>query len=130
MADEYAILDPADVPTETFDTSDVAVRKLTERLGCTDCRVNQVVLEPGDVLTPHSHDGQEEVFVALTGGAIAIEDEVHPVPEGGVVRVAPDPVRNLLNETDDETQVWLAVGAPPVGTVDGFGAYRLPDEGE
>lgn len=128
MADGYAIVDPKDVPTETFTTCDVAVRKLTEPLGCTELRVNQVVLEPGDVVTPHSHEGQKEVFVAVTGGAISVDDEVHLVPAGGVVRVAPDPVRNLLNESDDETQVWLAFGAPPVGTVDGFGAYRLPDQ--
>lgn len=129
MADGFAVVDPEDAPTETFDTCDVAVRTLTERLGCTELRVNQVVLAPGDVVTPHSHEGegQEEVFVALTGGTIAVDDEVHDVPAGGVVRVAPDPVRNLVNETDDETQVWLAFGAPPVGTVDGFGAYRLPD---
>lgn len=128
MAEEYAVVDPAGVPTDSFRTCDVAVRRLTERLGCTECRVNQVILEPGDVVTPHSHEGQEEVFVALTGGAIAVGEAVHEVPAGGVVRVAPDPVRNLVNETDGETQVWLAFGAPPVGTVEDFGAYRLPDD--
>jgi len=123
----FAIVDPGDVPTERFDTCDVDHRKLTERLGCTETRLNQVVLDPGDVTTPHAHDGQEEVFVALTGGQIAIEGQVHEVPAGGVVRVAPDVVRNLLNESDRQ-QVWIALGAPPVGTVDDFGAYVLPDE--
>jgi hypothetical protein len=31
-------------------------------------------------------------------------------------------------EIDEETHVWLAFGAPPVGTVDDFGAYVLPDD--
>jgi len=123
----FAVVDPEDVPTEPFNTCNVSHRKLTERLGCTETRLNQVVLEPGEVTTPHAHDGQEEVFVALTEGHIAIEGEVHEVPAGGVVRVAPDVVRNLLNESD-RRQVWIALGAPPVGTVDDFGAYVLPDD--
>jgi quercetin dioxygenase-like cupin family protein len=78
------------------------------------------------VTTPHAHDGQEEVFVATTGGQTAIEGEVHDVPAGGVVRVAPEPVRSLVDHTD-ETRVWLAVGAPPVGSVDDSGAYVVEE---
>jgi quercetin dioxygenase-like cupin family protein len=127
--DRYAIVDPESQPTGSFQTCDVAVQKLTESLGCTDLRVNQIVLEPGDVATPHRHDGQEEVFVPRTAGQIAIEGEVHNVPAGRVVRVAPPVVRNLLNRTDD-THRWLAFGAPPVGTVEDFGSYVLPDDEE
>lgn len=123
MSDEFAIVDPAEVPPDQFHTTDTTVRKLTERLGCTELRINQVVVEPGEVTTPHTHEGQEEVFVAQTDGQIAIDGEVHDVPEGGIVRVHPDTLRNLLNETDDETHVWIAFGAPPVGTVDDFGSY-------
>jgi quercetin dioxygenase-like cupin family protein len=90
--------------------------------------VNQVIVEPGEVTTPHTHEGQEEVFVAMTDGQIAIEDTVHDVPEGGIVRVHSDVVRNLLNQTEDATHIWLAFGAPPVGTVDDFGAYVLSHE--
>lgn len=130
MDDGFSIVDPDEIPMELFNTCDVSVRKLTEALGCTELRVNQVVLEPGDVTTPHTHDGQEEVFVAMTDGHIAIDDEVHEVPAGGVVRVAPETVRNLLNETGAETHVWFAFGAPPVGSVDDFGEYVLPDDVE
>jgi quercetin dioxygenase-like cupin family protein len=128
MADCFSIVHPDEVSAEQFDTCETAVRKLTEPLGCDEMRVNQVVVEPGEVTTPHSHDGQEEVFVAMTGGQIAIEDAVHDVPAGGIVRVHPDTVRNLLNRTEDATHVWLAFGAPPVGTVDDFGAYVLADD--
>lgn len=127
MNTEFSIVDPHDVPTESFNTCDVSHRKLTETLGCTEMRVNQVIVEPGEITTPHAHEGQEEVFVALTDGQIAIEDEVHDVPAGGIVRVAPEASRNLLNKTDDTTHVWLAFGAPPVGTIEDFGAYVIPD---
>jgi quercetin dioxygenase-like cupin family protein len=133
MPDDYAVVDPREVPSTQFDTCETSVRKLTEPLGCEAVRVNRVVVEPGEVTTPHSHDrdgaAQEEVFAALTDGQIAIEGEVHDVPAGGVVRVAPHVVRNLCNRTD-EAHVWLAVGAPPVGTVDDFGAYVVADDAE
>ena len=128
MKDDYNVVKPHQVSTEQFNTCETVVRKLTEPLGCTEMRVNQVIIGPGEVTTPHTHEGQEEVFVAMTDGQIAIEDAVHDVPEGGIVRIHPDVVRNLLNQTEDATHIWLAFGAPSVGTVDNFGAYVVDDE--
>lgn len=128
MEDNYNIVKPQQVSTEQFNTCETLVRKLTESLGCTEMRVNQVIIEPGEVTTPHTHEGQEEVFVAMTDGQIVIEDTLHDVPEGGIVRVHPDLARNLLNQTEDATHIWLAFGAPPIGTVDNFGAYVVDDE--
>ena len=134
MTDAYSVVDPEAVPEESFNTCETAVRKLTEPLGATELRVNQVVVDPGEITTPHTHagdgddPGQEEVFVATTDAQIAIEGEVHDVDAGTVVRVAPDTERNLLNRTDDATHVWLAFGAPPVGTVDDFGSYVVSGE--
>jgi quercetin dioxygenase-like cupin family protein len=127
MTDGYSVVDPEDVPTERFNTCETAVRKLTEPLGATELRVNQVVVEPGEVTTPHTHEGQEEVFVSTNGGQISLAGEVHDLSAGSVVRVAPETVRNLVNHTD-ETHVWLAVGAPPVGSVDDFGAYVVAED--
>ncbi|WP_242493464.1 hypothetical protein [Haloarcula hispanica] len=76
MASSFEIVQPATVPTEQFNTCETEVRKLTDPLGCTEMRVNQVIVEPGSVTTPHTHDGQEEVFVATTGGQIVIEGDV------------------------------------------------------
>ena len=149
MTDGFSIVRPDAVSTERFDTCETSVRKLTEPLDCTEMRLNQVVVDPGEVTTPRTHDDQEEVFVAMTDGQIAIEGDVHDVPNGGIVRVPPEairnllnrtgifstapessqPHRNLLNRTEDSTHVWLAIGAPPVGTVDDFGAYVVSDEG-
>jgi quercetin dioxygenase-like cupin family protein len=126
MTEKFDIVDPEAVPREQFNTCETSVRKLTEPLGCSEMRVNQVILEPGDVTTPHTHEGQEELFVAMTAGQIAIDEEVHEVPQGSIVRVHPDTVRNLLNRTTD-VHVWLAFGAPPVGTIADFGAYVVED---
>lgn len=89
-------------------------------------RINQVFLEPGEVTESHTHPGHEEVFYAQTAGQIAIDGDVHDGPAGGLVRVREDVPRNLLNR-DDQRQVWLAIGAPPVGSVEDFGAFERED---
>jgi len=127
MTEGFGIVDPEEIPLEQFNTCETSVRKLTEPLGCSEMRVNQVIIDPGEVTTPHTHEGQEEVFVAMTAGQISIDGEVHDVPQGGIVRVHSDTVRNLLNQTTD-THVWLAFGAPPVGSVADFGAYVVDDD--
>lgn len=130
MSEDFSIVVPEDIEPESFDTVDIQHRKYTEALGCTDMRVNYVTLEPGDELTPHAHERQEEVFVPLTGGQIKIEGSVYDIPQGGVVRVGPDPIRGVVNQSDDERHVWIMFGAPPVGTIDDFGEYVLPDSEE
>jgi quercetin dioxygenase-like cupin family protein len=133
MPDPFSVVDPSEIEAESFNTCETAVRKLTDSLGATELRGNQVLVDPGEVTTPHTHaadgdtPGQEEVFVAMTDGQIAIEGEVHDVDAGNVVRVAPETERNLLNRTDDATHVWLAFGAPPIGTVEDFGGYVVSD---
>ena len=126
MSEDFSVVVPGDVEPESFDTVDLSHRKYTEALGCTDTRVNYLTLESGEEVTPHTHERQEELFVPLTGGQIEIDGEVYDVPQGGVVRVGPEPVRNVVNRTD-EVHTWIMVGAPPVGTLEDFGEYTLPE---
>jgi quercetin dioxygenase-like cupin family protein len=130
MTDGFSVVDPDEVADDEFDTCETTVRKLTEPLGATELRANQVRVDPGEVTTPHTHEGQEEVFVAMTDGQIEIEGTVHDVSRGSVVRVEPETVRNLCNRTEGDTHVWLAFGAPPVGTVENFGSYVVREEKE
>lgn len=127
MSQDFGVVHYADLETEPFTESRIEHWKLTDALGATEMRVNAVELDPGESLTAHAHERQEEIYVAVTGGQVEIEGEVYDVPEGGVVRVGPDPVRGLCNDTD-ETHVWILFGAPPVGTVEDFGEYVMPDE--
>ena len=127
MSEEFSIVHYTDLETEPFTESNIEHWKLTEPLGATEMRVNAVELDPGQALDPHAHERQEEIYVAVTDGQVDIEGDVHQVPEGGVVRIGPDPIRGLCNDTD-ETHVWILFGAPPVGTVEDFGEYVMPDE--
>ena len=77
-------------------------------------------------MTPHAHERQEELFVPLSGGQIEIEGDRYDVPQGSVVRVGPEPVGRVVNETS-KVHTWVMVGAPPVGTIDDFGEYVLPE---
>ena len=123
MTDGFAIVHPADLPTDAFVTSEPTVTKLTEPLGCTEMRLNVVMLEPGEETESHVHPGQEEVFLAQTDAEIEIDGTHHDVSEGSVVRVREDVPRNLVNTSEAAQQVWLAIGAPPVGSVEDFGAF-------
>ena len=76
---------------------------------------------------PHAHERQEEVYVALDGGHVQIGESIHDVAPGGVVRIGPDPTRSIRNESTDTPQTWLLFGAPPVGTIEDFGEYTMPD---
>jgi quercetin dioxygenase-like cupin family protein len=127
MTDVFGVVDPETVDREPFPESGIRHRKLTAALGCTEMRVNTVTLEPGESTAPHAHDRQEEVYVALDGGHVRIDGTSHEVPAGGIVRCGPDAIRSVHNAAD-ERRTWLMFGAPPLGTVDDFGEYRVPEE--
>lgn len=129
MSEDFEIVHYTEREPEPFTESAVSHAKLTDALGATEMRVNAVSLDPGEVLDPHAHERQEEIYVAVTDGQVKIEGETYDVPAGGVVRLGPDPIRGLRNDTD-ETHVWILFGAPPVGTVEDFGEYVMPDETE
>jgi quercetin dioxygenase-like cupin family protein len=123
---EFEIVDLEDVEQEPFPESGLLHRKLTEALGCTEMRANAVTLRPGESTAPHAHERQEEVYVALDGGRVEVDGTVREVSPGGVVRFGPGAVRSVRNESDED-RTWLMFGAPPVGSVDDFGEYRMPD---
>ncbi|MEF8851704.1 MAG: cupin domain-containing protein [Haloarculaceae archaeon] len=130
MTADFSVVELDDIEQEQFPESGNLHRKLTESLGCTEMRVNTVTLAPGEATAPHAHEQQEEVYIALDGGYVQIEGARHQVSPGGIVRIGPDPIRNVRNETDNQEQTWVMCGAPPVGTVDDFGKYTMPDDDE
>lgn len=127
MTDEFSVVELEEVEQERLPESGTRHRKLTTLLGCTELRVNSVTLDPGESTAPHTHQRQEEVYVALDGGHVRIEGTSHEVPLGGVVRIGPDAVRSVQNESAADVQTWLMFGAPPLGTVDDFGEYTMPE---
>jgi mannose-6-phosphate isomerase-like protein (cupin superfamily) len=60
----------------------------------------------------HAHDGQEEVYVAISGrGEIEIDGERHPLDPETIVRVGPEAKRKIF--TGDEPMRVLAIGGVP-----------------
>ena len=129
---EFAIVNPDDVDAEPFPESGLLHRKLTGPLQCSAMRLNTVTLAPGEQTAPHTHERQEEVYVALDGGHVQLNGNVHELSPRGIVRIAPAVERSVRNDTGDTDQTWLMIGAPPHGTVEDFGEYRMPrpDENE
>ncbi len=128
MTDEFAITNLEDVNEEPFPESGLPHRKLTQPLGCTEVRLNAVTLLPGQFTALHAHERQEEVYVAFDGGCVQIDGKIYDVSPRGIVRIGPESVRSLRNETDDREQTWLMIGAPPHGTVEDFGEYKVSKE--
>ena len=128
MTADFTVVELAAIEQEPFPESGNRHRKLTEPLGCIELRINTVTLEPGETTAPHAHEQQEEVYIALDGGVVEIEGTCHEVSPGGVVRIGPDAIRSVRNDTDAKEQTWVMCGAPPLGTVDDFGQYRMPDD--
>ncbi|MEF8802243.1 MAG: cupin domain-containing protein [Halapricum sp.] len=129
MTVDFAVVELEKIEQEQFPESGNRHRKLTEPLGCTEMRINTVTLSPGETTAPHAHQQQEEVYIALDGGTVEIEGTRYEVSSGGVVRIGPDAIRSVRNDTDAEEQTWVMCGAPQLGTVDDFGQYRMPDDG-
>jgi quercetin dioxygenase-like cupin family protein len=69
-------------------------------------------LKPGQASTFHRHKSQEEIYILLEGtGRIRIGDETLTLNRLDSLRVAPDELRQVFNDTDADA-LWLVFGAP------------------
>ena len=84
-------------------------------LGVTAWGMNVIAMEAGCERYPehdHEKDGQEEVYVVLSGGGTLVADaEKTPVRSGMLVRVGPGSRRKFI--PGPEGMVLLAIGATP-----------------
>jgi uncharacterized cupin superfamily protein len=84
-------------------------------LGVTSFGLQQLDFPPGfDGYPEHDHgsDGQEEVYVGLSGGVIlVVDDQEHKLEPGVMARVGPGQMRKLV--TRDEGGRVLAIGGTP-----------------
>ena len=88
--------------------TDLAKQLEAERLGMRLWR-----LRPGQASTKHRHIGEEELYVLLEGsGRIRVGDEVVELGPLDALRVGPEEVRQIFNDTDADA-LWLVAGAPP-----------------
>jgi len=88
--------------------TDLGKQLLTTKLGARLWR-----LAPGQASTRHRHYAEQELYVVLEGtGRMRVEDELLTLAPLSAVRVDPDRVRQVFNDTDADV-LWLVVGAPP-----------------
>jgi uncharacterized cupin superfamily protein len=115
MADDYEMIDVADVEPTLSEKSETRNVDLGEALGCEKMRPRIWFVEPGhERKRYHSHEEQEEFYYVLSGpGRMKIAGETHTIPEGSAVRISPETPRKTFNDTQRE-HVWLVVGAPAV----------------
>ncbi len=67
---------------------------------------------PNSASTLHKHIRAEEFYFVLEGvGRMRIGDETLTVPRYGSVLVGPNQLRQVFNDTKEET-LWLIIGAP------------------
>src|SRR5205823_1463332 len=83
-------------------------------LGIESFGMNIVDIPSGESIPEHDETSrdQEEVFVVLAGSpTIVIDGERHSAPAGTYCRLAPEPVRTVVNDGADTASV-LIVSAP------------------
>ena len=83
-----------------------------ERTGSENLSARLWRFPPGSASTLHKHARQEEFYFVLEGlGRMRVGDQTLTVPKHGGVLVGPAEIRQVFNDTPNET-LWLIVGAP------------------
>jgi uncharacterized cupin superfamily protein len=118
LPSDYSLYVPDRDDGEPFpiDIDDGVQVDLIEKTGMENMRARLWYFQPGDSVSYHYHDEQEELFYIVkgTGTMIIGEDrERVDIPEGGMIRPSTSTPRHLRNDSDEEA-IWLIVGAPAV----------------
>ena len=109
----YSVLPAEDAFWRPSNLMGVLNTDLGKQLETAEARRPPVAARARPVLTRHRHYGEEELYVVLEGtGRMRVEDELLTLAPLSAVRVEPDHVRQVFNDTDADA-LWLVVGAPP-----------------
>jgi quercetin dioxygenase-like cupin family protein len=103
---------------------------LRRQLGVSTFGMNLIVLAPGQTGRIHRHARQEEVYLVLEGElSLLIEGEEHRLRAGGLVRVAPEVRRQLVNRRPQRVVLLALGGAEPHEGRDGeaFESWEASD---
>ena len=103
----YQLLDVSEVEARNG-----IFRALTDRLGVTGFRINQLELAAGAEGLEHDHAGndQEEVYAVVAGGGVlrAGGEEI-PLRAGHFVYLPPDLPRQMV--AGDQGLTWIGIGS-------------------
>lgn len=87
----------------------------------TSCEISFGTLAAGQAVPFfHSHKANEENYIILSGkGAFQVDDDVFPIAEGSVIRVATGCDRNLKNTAESGNLVYICIQAKE-GSLEGY----------
>lgn len=88
---------------------------LARRTGCKGVGFSYVRYKPGQGAGyVHRHRVQEEVFITVQGtGSIILDGRRHSMPEGTIMRVAPQAYRAIGNDSKRDVVFLILGGVPP-----------------
>ena len=119
----YTLIKPDDLHWRPSNLMKIPNADYLERTGSENIGARLWRLPPRSANTLHKHILAEEFYFVLEGtGRIRIGDETLTVPRYGGVLVGPSQLRQVFNDTDQET-LWLITGAPDAE----FGPSGKPD---
>lgn len=108
----YYLIKPEDLHWRVSNLMKIPNADYLERTGSENMSARLWRLRSKSASTLHKHIRQEEFYFVLEGtGRIRVADQTLTVPKHGGVLVAPDELRQVFNDTNDEV-LWLIVGAP------------------
>ena len=108
----YHVIKPEDLHWRPSNLMKIPNADYLERTGSENLGARLWRLPPKSANTLHKHIRSEEFYFVLEGtGCMRVGDDTFTVPKYGGVLVAPDQLRQVFNDTDDEV-LWLIVGGP------------------
>ena len=108
----FRLIKPDDLLWRPSNLMKIPNADFLERTGTENLSARLWRLPPKSANTLHKHIRQEEFYFVLQGtGRMRIGAETLTIPTFGAVLVRPDQLRQVFNDTDQET-LWLIVGAP------------------
>ena len=108
----YKVLLPGEATWRESNMMKIPNTNLAEQLGSEKIAARLWRLPPFSANTWHRHVDQEELYFVLEGtGRIRIGSDTLTIPRHGAVLVRAAALRQVFNDTAEETQ-WLIVAAP------------------
>ena len=109
----YSVLPAEDAFWRPSNQMRVLNTDLAKQLEATQLGMRLWRLAPGQASTRHRHFGEQELYVVLEGtGRIRVGEELLTLAPLSALRVDPDTVRQVFNDTEADA-LWLVAGAPP-----------------
>ena len=108
----YHLITPKDLFWRPSNLMKIPNADYLERTGSEHLGARMWRMPPRSANTLHKHVRAEEFYFVLEGtGRLRVGEETLTVPKYGGVWVPPEQLRQVFNDTDEET-LWLIMGAP------------------